>query len=161
MKLPKIAFVCFLLFAAQSIRAQTETLEGVQYRPPKGWARTEKQGAVTYTDVNMGTNAFCILTVDGKRTEKVAFSIQPGTHKFANGLGLAYRLEPEGKTFTNPPEISVHYNDHDLEGTFPEALSLAYQDDKGTWHMQTVPAIGGVANIHPTPLKAGEAGCEE
>src|SRR5580765_4251917 len=71
MRSAKITFVlsmaCFLLFAAQPICAQTETLEGVQYTPPKGWVKTEKPGAVTYTDINKATNAFCILTVYGER----------------------------------------------------------------------------------------------
>lgn len=69
-------------------------------------------------------------------TDIVAFSIQPVTNKFAGGLGISYQLGPAEKTFINPLEISVRYDDHDLEGTFPEALSLAYQDDKGAWHMQ-------------------------
>lgn len=68
--------------------------------------------------------------------ETVAFSIQPITNKAGNGLGLAYRLEPNGKTFTTPLELSVRYNDHDLEGTVPEAFSLAYQDNEGAWHAQ-------------------------
>jgi hypothetical protein len=55
-------------------------------------------------------------------TETVPFSIQPVTSKFETGLGLSYRLEPEGKTFATPVDISVHYDDHDLEGTFPEAF---------------------------------------
>ena len=69
-------------------------------------------------------------------TETVAFTIQPITNKARNGLGLAYRLEPNGKTFTTALEISVHYDEHDLAGTIPEALSLAYQDQKGAWHAQ-------------------------
>jgi hypothetical protein len=69
-------------------------------------------------------------------TETVPFSIQPVTSKFETGLGLSYRLEPEGKTFATPVDISVHYDDHDLEGTFPEALSIAYQDKDGAWHTQ-------------------------
>ncbi len=69
-------------------------------------------------------------------TETVAFSIQPITNKAGNGIGLAYRLEPDGKTFTTPLEISVRYDEKDLEGTVPEAFSLAYQDTKGAWHAQ-------------------------
>ena len=69
-------------------------------------------------------------------TDTVAFTIQPITNKARNGLGLAYRLEPNGKTFTTPLEISVRYDEKDLEGTIPEALSLAYQDKQGAWHAQ-------------------------
>jgi hypothetical protein len=79
---------------------------------------------------------FTLTVPQNALTETVAFSIQPVTNKFGGGLGLAYRLEPDGKTFDTPLQISFRYDDHDLEGTFPEALSLAYQDDKGAWHMQ-------------------------
>ena len=69
-------------------------------------------------------------------TETLSFSIQPITNKFGGGIGLAYRLEPSGKTFSTPFQVSVHYNDHDLEGTISEGLSLAYQDGQGAWHLQ-------------------------
>lgn len=69
-------------------------------------------------------------------TEMLPFSIQPITNKAGGGLGIAYRLEPNGKTFTTPLEISVHYDEHDLEGTVAEALFLAYQDQQGAWHAQ-------------------------
>ena len=91
---------------------------------PEGGSITSPDGRLTLT---VPENALA---------ETVAFSIQPVTNKFGGGLGLAYKLEPDGKTFDTPLDISVHYDDHDLEGTFPEALSLAYQDDKGAWHMQ-------------------------
>lgn len=69
-------------------------------------------------------------------SELVSFSIQPITNKADNGLGNAYRLEPDGRTFSTPLEISVSYDDKDLEGTVPKALSMAYQDGKGAWHAQ-------------------------
>jgi len=68
-------------------------------------------------------------------TETVAFSIQPITNKSEGGIGLAYRLGPDGATFTTPLELSVRYDDKDLEGTVPEMLSLAYQDQQGAWHV--------------------------
>jgi hypothetical protein len=94
---------------------------------------------------NIGPEGGSITSPDGRLTltvpedaltETLPFSIQPVTNKFEAGLGLSYRLEPEGKTFATPLDISVHYDDHDLEGTFPEAFSLAYQDKDGAWHMQ-------------------------
>ncbi len=66
-------------------------------------------------------------------TESVSFSIQPITNKSEGGLGLGYRLEPSGKTFTTPLEISVRYNDNDLEGTIPQVLALAYQNQQREW----------------------------
>jgi hypothetical protein len=61
-----IIFTIFLaLFLPLSIYCQTETLDGVQYTPPAGWAKTPKQGAVVFSDIDKVTNAFCILTVYG------------------------------------------------------------------------------------------------
>jgi hypothetical protein len=68
-------------------------------------------------------------------TETVGFSIQPITNKAEGGIGLGYRLEPNGKTFTTPLEISVRYDDKDLEGTIPEALAIGYQDEQKAWHL--------------------------
>jgi hypothetical protein len=51
------------LSAARPIFCQTETLNIIQYTPPKGWAKTTKDGAVVYTDINKAANAFCLLTV--------------------------------------------------------------------------------------------------
>ncbi len=86
-----------------------------------------------------------LVSPDGRMTlnvpknalaEPVRFSIQPITNKAGNGIGLAYRLEPDGKTFTTPLDISVRYDDQDLEGTVVEALSIAFQDGEGAWHSQ-------------------------
>lgn len=66
--------------------------------------------------------------------EAIAFSIQPISNKAEGGLGLAYRLEPSGKTFTTPLQVSVSYDKHDLEGTIPDVLTLAYQDQQREWH---------------------------
>jgi hypothetical protein len=77
------------------------------------------------------------LTVPAKAlTETLSFSIQPITNTAGGGIGLGYRLEPSGKTFATPLAISIRYNDNDLEGTIPEALSLAYQDQNGAWRAQ-------------------------
>jgi len=51
------------LFLPQATFSQTETLDIVTYTPPKGWAKTPKEGAVLYTDMNKATNTFCLLTV--------------------------------------------------------------------------------------------------
>lgn len=92
---------------------------------------------------DIGPAGGTLVSPDGRLTltvspnalnETVAFSIQPITNKAGNGLGLAYRLEPTGKSFPKPLELSVHYDQKDLEGTIPDVLALAYQDGQGAWH---------------------------
>ena len=96
---------------------------------PAGGALASKDGRITLT---VPKNAL---------TETLSFSIQPISNKAGTGIGLAYRLEPNGKTFTTPLDVSVRYEDKDLEGTFPEALSIAYQDTSGGWLAFTTPQI--------------------
>lgn len=91
---------------------------------PEGGSITSPDGRMTLT---VPANAL---------TETVPFSIQPVTNKFEDGLGLSYRLEPNGMAFTTPLEISFHYDVHDLEGTILEALVIGYQDNVGAWHVQ-------------------------
>ncbi len=68
MKVSKIILALFItklffLFVPQKIFSQTEALDGVRFTPPKGWAKTVKEGATVYTDIDKAGNTFCILTV--------------------------------------------------------------------------------------------------
>jgi hypothetical protein len=67
----RVSSVTFGVFLAHAIVfllpvvsfGQSETIDILQYTPPKGWTRTPKEGAMVYADVNKSTNAFCVLTV--------------------------------------------------------------------------------------------------
>jgi hypothetical protein len=68
MKVTKIIFALFIaqvlcLFVPQIVFCQTETLDIIQYTPPKGWTKTPKEGVMVFSDTNKTTNGFCILTV--------------------------------------------------------------------------------------------------
>jgi hypothetical protein len=67
-KVTKIIFGLFIalvvfLFVPQIVFCQTETLDIIQYTPPKGWTKTPKEGVMVYSDINKATNSFCLLTV--------------------------------------------------------------------------------------------------
>lgn len=87
------------LFVPQTVFCQTESLEGVQYTPPKGWVKTQKQGAAVFTVVDKTTNAFCVLTVYGE-------SVSAGTaqQNFANQWNelvvKPFKADPNPKTET-------------------------------------------------------------
>jgi hypothetical protein len=70
-------------------------------------------------------------------TENVTFSIQPITNNVEDAVGPAYRIEPSGKTFNVPVNISVKYAEQDIEGTFPHFLRMAYQNEKREWNEQS------------------------
>lgn len=103
---------------------------------------------------SIGPEGGSIASPDGRMTLKIPpnvvpaainFSIQPITNKAEGGLGNAYRLEPDGQKFAAPVEISLKYDDHDLEGTVPEALTVAYQDENKAWHLQKLAKLDQAA----------------
>src|SRR5882762_1815113 len=57
------AAIVFCLFMPVTAFCQTEKLDIVTYTPPKGWTKTPKEGAVTYSYVNQSRTAFCVITV--------------------------------------------------------------------------------------------------
>jgi|ERR1035437_466637 hypothetical protein len=128
------ATVAYILFLRPS--SETEVVyAATEVGTPNGPAVTKSIGPAGGS-LASPDGRLTVTVPQNALTETVAFSIQPITNKAGNGLGLAYRLEPNGKTFTTPLEISVRYDEKDLEGTIPEALSLAYQDKQGAWHAQ-------------------------
>ena len=128
------ATIAYILFLRPS--SETEVVyAATEVGTPNGPAVTKSIGP-TGGSLASPDGRLTLTVPQNALTETVAFSIQPITNKAGNGLGLAYRLQPNGKTFTTPLEISVRYDEKDLEGTIPEALALAYQDQKGAWHAQ-------------------------
>lgn len=63
-------------------------------------------------------------------------SIQPISNKNPLGIQEAYRLEPHGVQFSKAVTIEFSYNDDQVKNSIPEALGIAYQDEKGIWQAQ-------------------------
>jgi hypothetical protein len=57
------AIIVFCLFMPQTVFCQTEKLDIVEYTPPKGWTKTPKEGAVTYSYVNQSRTGFGVISV--------------------------------------------------------------------------------------------------
>jgi hypothetical protein len=62
-----------------------------------------------------------------------SFTIQPITNQAPGGIGSAYRLGPEGLTFTAPVQISFQYSSADVAGTVPALLEVSSQNAQGYW----------------------------
>lgn len=69
----------------------------------------------------------------GAVTKKTTISIQPVTNHAPNGSGKAYQMEPSGINFQQPVQIIFHYTDEEIEGSLPDLMGIAMQDDKGLW----------------------------
>lgn len=88
---------------------------------PAGGTLSSPDGRIT---VNIPPNAVPGL---------INFSIQPIRNMAEDGLGSAYRLEPNGQKFATPVEVLFEYNDRELGDTAPERLLAIYQDGTGAW----------------------------
>jgi hypothetical protein len=85
-------------------------------------------GSITSPDARL-----TVTVPPGAVAAATTFSIQPITNQAPGGIGKAYRLGPDGETFSTPVSISLHYSSADLAGTVADVLSLVYQDAKGRW----------------------------
>ncbi|XWW45066.1 hypothetical protein JYG30_20360 [Fibrella sp. USSR17] len=87
-------------------------------------------GKLTSTDLGLTINVPA-----GAVESTQTFSAEAITNTVPQGLGVGFRLAPHGITFKKPVTISVRYNPKNLSGTFPQALVMAYQSDKGIWRI--------------------------
>lgn len=87
------------LSAARPIFCQTETLDIVQYTPPKGWSKTPKEGAVVYTDINKAANTFCLLTVYAG-TASSGSPQKDFANQWTQVVGKPFKSEADPKTQT-------------------------------------------------------------
>lgn len=70
MKVSKIIIGLFILTAIgllipQTAFSQTENLGIVNYKPPKDWAKTEKENIVVFSQLNETNGRFCTITLYG------------------------------------------------------------------------------------------------
>ena len=77
--------------------------------------------------------ALSLTIPPGALAADTMISIQPISN-FAHGkIGLAYRLLPDGQTFSKPITLTFNYTDDDLIGSAAEFLGAAFQTATGFW----------------------------
>lgn len=83
-----------------------------------------------------------LVSADGRLTLEVPagalptsqlLTIQPITNQAPGGVGVAYRLGPEGTAFSAPVKLTFKYGDADTAGSEALALKVAYQNADGSW----------------------------
>ncbi|MDQ6683745.1 MAG: hypothetical protein M3Z16_01345, partial [Pseudomonadota bacterium] len=84
-----------------------------------------------------------VVSADGRLTIEIPagalaaptmISIQPLSNQSPGGLGTAYRLGPDGITFTSPVKLTFTPASGDLRGTELPALRVAWQSADGHWN---------------------------
>jgi len=69
----------------------------------------------------------------GAVAKATTFSIQPVENTLPGARGESFRLLPEGTEFAKPVTLRFSYANFSLDGTWPEALFLSYQDAEGRY----------------------------
>jgi hypothetical protein len=112
---------------------------------PVGAAASKTIGAAGGT-VSTDDGRFTVTIPPGALTADTAVSIQPTENTAPEGLGVSYRLAPEGQVFGQPVQLALVYSDADVEGSAPEALGIAFQDAQGLWEWQSNVAVDAAAH---------------
>jgi hypothetical protein len=140
------AFVCLFVFITGSCKKHPVG----NNQPPVSPIITGKGiAAGPMVTKTIGAAGGELATLDGKAkmiipagavATNTDFAIQPITNTlFDDDARVAYRLMPEGTTFSKPVQLRFEYNADDTLNTTEDALTVATQRSDGAWTV--VPAI--------------------
>jgi hypothetical protein len=87
----------------------------------------------------------------GVFTTATEVGIQPITNTSPNGIGRAYRLTPEGTTFTQPVTVTLHLDTVQTMGI--DSTFLVSQHADGLWYSQPHQARDAAAQTVSVPAK--------
>lgn len=101
---------------------------------PNGAATNAIIGAAGGT-LSSSDGALSIDVPAGALASDTDITIQPITNTAWGGIGGGYRLTPDGLTFAQPVDLVFDVAPEDLEGSHPDFLDVAVQDDEGFWYV--------------------------
>ncbi|MGN7722203.1 hypothetical protein [Chitinophaga sp. 22620] len=100
---------------------------------PDGTPKAQKVIGAAGGDISSNDGKIKITIPAGALSGNQTVSIERISNTNPLGTGKGYRLEPHNVTFSKPVSITFNYSDEDLRGTVPEALGIAYRNEKGVW----------------------------
>lgn len=142
MKAKSVITILFSIIILSSCKKNDITAPS---NPQKGKVTEKGTSVADAVSKSIGSEGGSITSADGIITVTIpgnavssttTFSIQPIINKTPNGIGLAYRLLPEGTHFDKPVTITFHYSNGLINGSLPQFLHIAYQDTSGIWLAQ-------------------------
>ncbi|WP_127127050.1 hypothetical protein [Pseudoflavitalea rhizosphaerae] len=139
-QLHRLILIMGLIISMISCKKNASTSETSIGEPVKS-EKGEPAGAVVQQVI--GPAGGNITSADGSLTIHVpagavatntTFGIQPITNTiFEDTAKTAYRLTPEGTTFSTPVEISLNYSEGPSKSSNPQWIAAAYQTAEGNW----------------------------
>lgn len=100
---------------------------------PQGTSTSASIGAAGGT-LQSSDERVSVTIPAGALSSNTTISIQPISNNGPLGLGLGYRLEPEGTTFAQPVTISFKYDDGLLLDSNEDFLWIITQANDGSWN---------------------------
>ncbi|UFH52330.1 hypothetical protein [Spirosoma sp. KNUC1025] len=137
-----------ILIYMQACQKPTDSIipEPIPPAPSTGTPTAIGQPSGSPTTKTIGPAGGTISTPDGTMTltfpagalsKELPITIQPIENKAFQGAGSAYRFSPDGTQFAKPVTMTWHYQRQDIDGSSPDALSIAFQDQQGIWQGST------------------------
>lgn len=106
-----------------------------------GLAKTQSIGTAGGS-ISSDDGAVTLTVPAGAVTGDTMFTITPITPTGPGGL-IAYRIGPEGTTFSNPASIKFNVTEKQLAGSEIAAMRVAYQDSERRWRAFTDATVDG------------------
>lgn len=114
-----------------------------------GATKTVTIGAAGGT-ISSDDGQLSLVVPAGAVAADTAFTVTPISLK-APGAIVAWRLGPEGTTFTKPASIKITATEAQLLGTDMKAMHVGYQKENGTWAFSPTSTIDGRSITIETP----------
>lgn len=100
---------------------------------PDGSAIARKTIGAAGGDLTSTDGLLKVTVPAGSFSADQQVSIQRITNTNPIQTNSAYRILPEGVTFSKPVQLTFSYTDADVKGSMPEALGIAFQNKQGIW----------------------------
>jgi hypothetical protein len=100
---------------------------------PIGTASSSSIGAAGGT-VQSSDGMLTVVIPPGALPGNTTISVQPITNEGPLGVGLGYRLQPEGVTFNEPVTLKFSYDEQLLNGLPADFLWIVTQAGNGSWN---------------------------
>ncbi|MFZ1799552.1 MAG: hypothetical protein WAU24_06765, partial [Chitinophagaceae bacterium] len=143
----------------------TNKNEGAKTNKPfDDWNKAQSEAAAaigTITTKTIGAAGGIVKSLNGKITLNIPagalaanteIGIEETVNNAPSSCGNSFKLTPNGLIFSKPVLLSLKYSNNDIEGTFPEALSIATEMD-GTWMASQKAEVNSATNTITLPIK--------
>jgi hypothetical protein len=105
------------------------TARGAQLAPPTSVVIEPSGGRLESAD-----GALAIAVPPGALAERTEFTVAPIANTARGAIGPAFRLGPEGRTFSTPITLTFRAPEKYPTGVSIAGVGVEYQDARGFWH---------------------------